>query len=173
MNAIIELKPQRWILLIGPRAMAASILASLVRLAGRGSLSVLDCGRQFDATVVARAARGRSELADRIQIQRAFMCDEAANLLKRTPSGQGPILILDLLNTFYDENVQMGRRRFLLESCIQQLERLSRGPGLAVSVHPPHDSSDAIPLFERLCSVAPEVLSYETPAPLSQQMRLF
>ncbi len=101
------------------------------------------------------------------------MCDEVANLIRRTPLGPAPVLILDLLNTFCDENVQIGRRRFLLETCLRHLQRLSAGPGLAVSVHPPRDGSDAIPLFERLRSAASEVLTYETPAPSAQQLRLF
>ncbi len=170
--------PARWTLLIGPHALAATILDSLVRLIpasphGLGTLTVLDCGRRFDATRIARAARGRAEIADRIHIQRAFMCDEVANLIRRTPGGEAPIVILDLLSTFCDENVQMGRRRYLLESCIRDLQRLSRGPGLAVSIHPPRDGSDALPLFERLRSAAPEVLAYETPAPAAQQLNLF
>ncbi|OGO24872.1 MAG: hypothetical protein A2Y54_04910 [Chloroflexi bacterium RBG_16_51_16] len=176
--SLTPFRPSRWTLLIGPHAMAPLILNSLIRLissnpAGDGSLTVLDCGRQFNATIIARAAHGRAELADRIRIQRAFMCDEVANLIRRTPLGRAPVLVLDLLNTFCDENVQIGRRRFLLEGCLRNLERLSAGPGLAVSVHPPREGSDAIPLFERLRSAAPEVLTYETPAASAQQLRLF
>ena len=173
MNDIIDLKPHSWMLLVGPHSVSSTILTSLVHLAHRRPLTVLDCGHQFDSTVVARIARGRVELVDRIQIQRAFMCEDATNLLKRTPTGSGPILILDFLNSFYDENVQIKRRRFLLEQCIQQLGRLSRGPGLAVSVHPPYDSSDAVPLFKRLYSASPKVLDYEAPAPAGQQLILF
>ena len=175
--ALTPFKPSRWTLLVGPHALTPAILGSLIQLisapASGGALTVLDCGRQFNAVLVARAARGRAELADRIHIQRAFMCDEVVNLIRRTPCGPAPILILDLLNTFCDENVQMGRRRFLLETCLRDLQRLSQGPGLAVSVHPPRDGSDAVPLFERLRSAAPEVLMYETPASAAQQLSLF
>jgi hypothetical protein len=126
--SLTPFRPSRWTLLIGPHAMAPLILNSLIQLissnpAGDGSLSVLDCGRQFNATIIARAAHGRAELADRIRIQRAFMCDEVANLI-RAPLGRAPSC--STCSTLCDENVQIGRR--FCWRRLRNLERLSAGP---------------------------------------------
>jgi hypothetical protein len=85
------------------------------------------------------------------------------------------VLILDLLSSFYDENVRLQMRKFLLESTLLQLERLGRGAGLAVSVGTPPASPDLACLFERLHSAAPQVLTHAPPAAAprdSGQLRL-
>ena len=82
-------------------------------------------------------------------------------------------LVLDLLSTFYDENVQLRMRQFLLENAIQNLNRLSRTAGVAVIVYPPPASPDSLRLFERLKSAAPKIATYEIPAPAYQQESLF
>jgi hypothetical protein len=173
MNELLDLRPNDWTLIILPPRQRRLLLLAAARLAERGPLRVLDCGRQFDASVVARAARGHSGTIDRIHIQRAFICYEVARLLQQTPADQTPVLVLDMLSTFYDENVRLHTRRFLLESTLLQLKRLSRGAGLAVSVHAPPPSSDAVPLFKRLKACAARVLTYEMSVSASQQMRLF
>jgi hypothetical protein len=173
MNELPELRPGQWNLLVLPRGYRNRLLIAAAHLAERGPLTVLDCGRQYDATVVARAARGRIEVMDRIHSQRAFICYEVARLLQKTPAGNAPVLVLDLLSTFYDENVQIRMRQFLLENSIQHLQRLSRGAGLAVSVDLPPTSPDSLHLFERLQSAASQVLTYEVPAPASRQLGLF
>ena len=173
MNELLDLRSKQWTLLILPHLFRDRLLIAAARLAERGPVSVFDCGRQFDASIVARAARGRTEIIDRIHVQRAFICFEVAKLLMQKPANHGPVLILDMLSTFYDENLQIHTRKFLLEGCLLNLERLSAGAGLAVTVSLPPKSSDSFPLFERLQSAAPQVLTYAMPAPESQQLSLF
>ena len=173
MNELLDLHPGHWILLILPRSHWNRLLIAAAYLAQRGPLTVLDCGRRFDASIVARAARGQVEVIDRIQIQRAFICYEAVKLLERTPAGKNPTLILDFLSTFYDENVRMDTRKFLLESSLIHFQRLSHGAGLAVSTNSPPDSPEALYLFERLQSAASQTLTYELPVDTSSQWSLF
>lgn len=173
MNELLELRGGGWNLHVIPAHQRARLLMAAGFLAERGPLVVLDCGRQYDSSIVARAARGRAPVMDRIHVQRAFICYEVAKLLQRTPASAAPVLILDLLSTFYDENVQIRLRRFLLEDSIRQLQRLSRVSGLAVSVSPPPASPDSLVLFERLQSAASQVMLYEMPVPVSGQLRLF
>jgi hypothetical protein len=149
------------------------LLIAIAHLAHAADLIVLDCGRRFDSSIIARAARGRREVIDRIKIQRAFTCYEAVKLLERLPAGKTPVLVLDFLSTFYDENVKMQSRKFLLETSIRHFQRLGRGAGLAVSVYLPSASPDAMCLFERLRSAAPEISNYELPATTSLQPALF
>ena len=173
MNELLDLHAYHWNLLILPRAHRSRMLIAAAYLAERGPLTVLDCGRQYDASIVARAAHGRREIADRISIQRAFICYEAVKLVERTPTTKKPILILDFLSTFYDENVRMNTRKFLLETSLRNFQRLSCNAGLAVSVHPPPASPDALYLFERLQACASQILSYEMPIPNPRQAELF
>jgi hypothetical protein len=172
MNDLLDLYPKQWNLLIMPSQYRNRLLVAMAHLAVNNSLIVLDCGRQFDSSIVARAARGRPEIIDQIKVQRAFICYEAVKLLESMSTRKTPILILDFLSTFYDENVKMRTRKFLLESSIKHFQRLSQGAGLAVTIHPPSSHNDFC-FFQRLRSAASSVSVYETPAPDSQQLDLF
>jgi len=134
----IEPKAGSWILLVGPRSLNSTMLTAIARLGERCSLRVLDGGNRFNAYTVARAARGRRDILEHITVSRAFTCYQVLSLLESTPSTQAPFVVLDLLNTFYDESVQIGERKRLLRSCIAHLERLAvpsapRGAEAAVS----------------------------------------
>lgn len=171
MNDLLSLQPKQWNLIIAPPR--PRLLAALAYLAQQADLLVLDCGRQFDSSIVARAARGRQEIIDRIKVQRAFTCYEAVKLIEQLPGENNPIVILDLLSTFHDENVKIQSRKFLLEKSIRHFQRLSRGAGLAVSVYPPPDAPDPTWLFERLQSAAPHVSSYVPVENKTSQSRFF
>lgn len=172
MNELLDLRPCQWNLLILPRQSRHRLLMAVAYVARQQPVIVLDCGRQFDSSIVNRAAGGRPEIIERVKVQRAFICYEAVKLLEMTPAGDTPILVLDFLSTFYDENVKAHTRKFLLESSLQHFQRLSRGAGLAVTIHPP-SSHDDFYLFQRLRAAASQISVYETPEPDSQQLNLF
>ena len=173
MNELLELHPEQWNLLIPPHSHWNRLLIAAAYLAQRGPLTVLDCGRRFDSSIVARAARGRMEIIDRIRVQRAFICYEAVKLLERTPAGRTPVLILDFLSTFYDENVRLDARKFLLENSLHHFQRLCHGAGLVVSASLPPASPEALYLFERLRSAASQTLAYDPPVKTSSQLSFF
>ena len=170
MNELLFLRPGHWNLIILPRQRVDQLLVAMAHLALQTPLTVFDCGRQFDSSVVARAAHGRQEIIDRIRVQRAFICYEVVKLLERAPMGRVPILVLDFLSTFHDENVKMHTRRFLLEGSIQCFQTLSRSMGLAVTIQ---TSSTHDELYQRLSSSAPRVSVYETQESGTQQLSLF
>jgi hypothetical protein len=169
----LDLHPNGWTLWIVPRPLRHRLLIAAAQVAYSRPLSVLDCGRQYDATVVARAARGRAEIIDHIQVQRAFTCYEVGRLIQTHALSPVPVLILDLLATFQDENVPFRSRQYLLEGSILALQELNRGAGLAVSVHPLADSPEACWMLDCLRSAASQVLAYEAPAPMATQLGLF
>jgi hypothetical protein len=177
--------PAGWTLLVGARSLNAALLTIIARLgetavhgessprAGqaqpgaastrRGSLPpwpavcVLDAGNRFNAYTVARAARGRPGVLNRITVSRAFTCYQVLSLLETSssapagdaaaaprgrtgsdgmllprpvrPAGPVTFVVLDLLSTFYDESVQAGERKRLLRDCIRHLERLVGAAG--------------------------------------------
>jgi hypothetical protein len=160
MNNLLDLYAGRWNFHVWSNRSFEPLLLICAKLAEHVPLTVLDCNRRYDPSVVIRAARGRMEITDRIQSQRAFICYEVAKLLQRTSTSKVPILVLDMLSSFYDENVPLNMRRFLLEDSILHLKRLSNGGGVAVFVQPPPVVSDSRCLFERLQSAASQVTTY-------------
>jgi len=82
------------------------------------------------------------------------------------PATQSPFVVLDLLNTFYDESVQIEERKRLLRSCIAHLERLDRCAGGVVSVHPPAvPSQAAVELQDMLQASAVDTFFVQPAAP--------
>ena len=60
------------------------------------------------------------------------------SLLEDTPAIPAqPYLILDLLATFYDDQVQLHEAHRLLEICLQKIERLRFTSPVAISLAPP------------------------------------
>ncbi|MCJ7550699.1 MAG: hypothetical protein MUQ30_13580, partial [Anaerolineae bacterium] len=90
---------------------------------------------------VARAARRyTADLTGalaRIRLSRAFTCYQMVELLADTPADGMPTLVIDLLATFYDDNVQLTESQRLLFVCIPHLQRLSQFAPVVVSAKPP------------------------------------
>ena len=170
MNTSIAPMTGGWMLIVGPRSLSAAMLTAIARLGERGYLRVLDGGNRFNAYTVARAARGRRDILERITISRAFTCYQVLSLLESTPANPFPFVVLDLLSTFYDESVQFGERKRLLRACIAHLDRLAQVAGGVVSVHPPAVPSPAATrLFEMLALAATEIWQPTIhPPPLTQ-----
>jgi hypothetical protein len=170
----IEPKAGSFILLVGPRSLNASMLTAIARLGERAPVRVLDGGNRFNAYTIARLARGRPEVLERITVSRAFTCYQVLSLLESTPESQFPFVVLDLLNTFYDESVQAGERKRLLHSCIATLKRLERAAGGAVSVHPPAVPSQAASeLLGLLQASTPDAYYIQPVPPAPEPLRLF
>jgi len=172
MTQLLELRSKQWNLLVAP--FPKRVLIAIAHLAHLTPLTVLDCGRRFDSSTVARAARGRQEIIDRIHVQRSFTCFEAAKLLEQKRLEATPVVALDFLSTFYDENVKIAARKFLLENSLHHFRRLGRCAGLAVSVYAPAKmDDDSTALFERLQSAAPALSVYVLPENANPQPNLF
>ncbi len=132
-----------------PRAAFLEIAAQMAAAPGAAALRVIDAGNWFNAYTVASRLR---QLADRstqtsitpflarIQVARAFTCFQVAALLHKaaaqtTPSS-GPVLVLDILGAFHDENVGYAERLRLLRNCLPTLGSLRRGGPVLVSARP-------------------------------------
>lgn len=163
-----------WLLLAGPRSLNTTMLTAIARLGEAGAVRVLDGGNRFNAYLVARAARGRQEILGRITVSRAFTCYQALALLESTPASVSPFVVLDLLNTFYDESVQAGERKRLLRGCLAQLHRLEQAAGGVVSVHPSAvPTRVALELLGMLRTAAGETYFIQSAAAAPEPLRLF
>ena len=132
------------------------MLELAAQLAVQGGLRALDCGNRFNVYPVGRAIRRHTtrvnETLERISLSRAFTCYQVLALLEETPEETCPTLVLDLLATFYDEDVKLPESRRLLGRCLGPLRRLSRLAPVVVSACPPKAmvSAERIGLLEAL-----------------------
>jgi hypothetical protein len=130
-------------LVIAPYAARAAMLDLAAQLAAHGPLRVLDGGNQFNVYPVARAIRrqtaGLNAALQRIVLSRAFTCYQMVVMLEDAATAPFPIptLALDLLATFYDENVTLVESQRLLSGCISRLQQVSQLAPVIVSVRPP------------------------------------
>jgi hypothetical protein len=160
-------------LIAGPRGLRRELTTRLsVHLALLGGLRVLDGGNSFDGLKLARELRRQTRAyhpaLERVQVRRAFTCYQMGALLGDTRPDQVPTLVLDLLATFYDENVALSDRRRLLESVLDRLAGLSRAAPVFVSAEPGAD-----PFFGALESRADQQWRFEMPPAAAIQPALF
>lgn len=187
----LALPPGRPLLLVilGPYAAAQAMLTLAAHLARRGPLQVLDGGNRFNAYIVARqlrrlssssAAGSRPDLRqclDRIRVARAFTCYQMGALIDQTSLVGSPTLVIDLLDTFYDESAPLEERRRLTEHCMRRLRQGQqagaaavpppvREPVVVVSLRPPPPGqADPTGLQELVQAAADRVLIQQDSAP--------
>jgi len=167
----------RYNLLVTPRSAGKRLVSVLIAWrALTEPIRVLDGGNCFDVLSIARAARKwtyRIEVVlGRISIARAFTCYQVVSLLASQKTSNAPILVLDLLSTFADENVLAIERLRLLEQCIQHLTRLSDQASVLVMVTPAAAPFIAV-YQERLSKAADQTWQLQPPeAPANFQVSL-
>jgi hypothetical protein len=176
MNDLVRIAPGRLHLLISSRRDGRRLMNALAaRLALEGPLQVLDGGNSLDVYTIARIARQQAArpeaVLQRVHIARAFTCYQMSSLLAEHCDRPIPTLVLDVLATFYDENVRLEERRRLLELGLAALRRLSRQVPVAVSASPV-EATQPIELLRRLAAVADQCWHASAPV-IPTQGRLF
>ncbi len=177
MKARIDLAIGRLSVVVTPESSTSVMLDLVARIASRSYLRVLDGGNSFNAYNVARGV-GRltphiTTAMSRIQVARAFTCYQMLELIKSTPAGPSPIMVLKLLSTFYDENVPLDERRRLLEKAIKELRRLSSSCPVGVSVRLPRaGQADSMVLVDMIAEAGDQLWRFEAPR-ATEPMTLF
>lgn len=186
MNALIALLPggrlqgspsphPGLLVLTAPHAAAAAMLAFAAQLAlSYEQVRVLDGGNRFNSYKAAAALRGLgaenlSQALQRIQVARAFTCYQVAALLEKTPELPAPTLVLDLLDTFFDESAPLDERLRLAQECAGRLRQLSQQAPVIASLRPPPPGQpDPTGLLEIIQQAADLQWSpYEAPRPFN------
>lgn len=102
-------------------------------------------GNGFDAYGIARQIRASNAnltpALRRITITRAFTCYQVMALLTQYIPVAYPLLVMDLLATFSDQNVPQSERLRLLDQVIGCLLEASRLGPVAVSIVPTSDDA--------------------------------
>jgi len=159
-------------LVVTGRRVAQELLLDLAaRLALHGALRVLDGGNLFNAYLVARTVRRHTHhlypVLDRIRVARAFTCYQMTALLQETRRDTTPILVLDLLSTFYDESVTLNESQRLLGGCLRDLGHLcTTAPVVVSSQGPKSIQPERAVLLQELEAIADQVHRFGSPLPL-------
>lgn len=176
MDILPVLKTGKLIVLYSPHAACEESMTLIAELGLRGPVTILDGGNRYKPYQVAMLIRRKTvevnTVANRLHSRRAFTCYEMNTLLGTTPSASHPHVILDLLNTFYDDHIPAHEVRRLLDSCLKQIERLQFSAPVVVTLAPPLIPECTF-LLELVCQKADEVLVKEEPAPQVIQPALF
>lgn len=162
-------------LLIAPRRLLCEIIIAVAaRMALASVVRFVDAGNLFDAHAVARLVRRVTPCPEpandpmkRICVSRAFTCYQVEALLARQIVSPAPLLVLDLLSTFADENAPLEHRSSLMDQILGHLERLAKAAPVLVGLTP----ADQPPLDQYqhwLANLTDSVLRYEPPTPPSQ-----
>jgi hypothetical protein len=175
MNNFPILKPNNLIVLCAHSAAKEQIATLIAELALCSAVTVLDGGNCFAAYQIVRMLRLRTAdlvtAANHIFLRRAFTCHQMLTLLESTPALHQPYIVLDLLASFYDDNVPVAEVSRLLDRCLAQLDRLRLEAPVVVSLGASHPARQF--LFERVCSCGDQTIEMEIPDPVITQPALF
>ena len=165
-------------LVVSPRAVVPSLMTMLAALASRGRVIVVDGGNCFDGYALARALRRQTHLVHealaQVLLSRAFTCYQMVATLAELPIDGTPVIILDLLSTFLDENVTLSKRQRLLENSLNLLRRISAGAPVAIwaRTHTTPTGEDQ-QLLTPVLESAHDIWELETPVLPDHQLPLF
>lgn len=175
MNTLTLPTQNRLYVVIGRHAATGQLLDLSARLALLGPIQILDCGNRANPYPLIRELRRLTgdpvRALQQVQMARAFTCYQVNTLLDEAASRQAPskpVLVFDLLSSFYDESVSYGESRRLLELALKRIKEISsRAPVVVSAAPPPTEFPQRKAFGEHLCSLADEI--WEEVAPLVNQ----
>jgi len=168
----------RLLVLAGPFAASQTMLEFAAHLALRGAVKVLDGGNRFNAYTVARVLRSLDakdlmQALARIEVARAFTCYQMTAMLESAIPQKIPTLVIDLLDTFYDESAALDERIRLARRSAAQLQRLSRQAPVVVSLRPPPPSQNDPTGLQEIIREAADRFYFQEMLPETPVLKLF
>ena len=182
----------------GTQAPTRALLAAATTIAAGGlPVRLFDGGNSFDGYFVARLARQLAlsaprppwgdqmesrpavldpyDILDQMRLSRAFTCFQLAELIENAPAGPEPLIVLDLLATFYDESVPLRDSERLLATTLTHLRRLAAAGPVVVGAREPQTLvKERWLLLDQLQAIADAAWMLRPPAPEAVlQPRLF
>jgi hypothetical protein len=189
MDTLPDPKPGRIWLVLAPGPLNEALLDLAARLAVHSRLHIIDGGNRFSANRLIRsltrcledsarrgeAIRSLTSALDSIHLARAFTCYQMYTLLAETPSGNAPVLVLDLLATFYDEDVRLPESLRLLKGCLVELKRLAEHAPIVIGSQGERilKTGSRPELLQTLHAAADRVWIFEPREPFNPQIGLF
>lgn len=166
MNTLKIITINQLVVLALPRRQMRDIFSLAADMGARGPLRVIDGGNLFNVLTLSRIIRRKvtdvEKALNRIYISRAFTCYQMESMLHDLPTPPSPVLLLDLLNTFYDESVNDQTSQRLLSNCIRHLRRVSSSAPVLVSIFPPPKADCRPFLIDMLRGAADQTWQWQT-----------
>ncbi len=144
-----------------------SVFARLDRDAEERVL-LLDGANRFDPYVISKVAyylgRPPRSFLDRVEVSRGFtchqmwnlICEEAPDRLRDASRRPGAVFVLDLLHTFYDDDVSRQEALYLLRCCREKIDELSdRSRFVFIEHPPPQEAGERADFRKRLGTICP------------------
>ena len=134
--------PSRRFLAIGAHALSDKMLELIAKLCLAQRVTVLDCGNRSNMYSVAKLIRPYTtdpvQVMCNIRLSRAFTCYQVAAMLDAAAANPSrePLVVLDLLATFLDEDVKLKDAQRLLEHSLGFLAQLSASAPVVISARP-------------------------------------
>ena len=144
----------------------------------RGPLTII-AGNEWLPTyqvpkMLRRYTTAIKETLDRVHLARAFTCYQMMDILENTAPIREPLLMINFLFTFYDENIGLDVRKRILEQCLQKLKILSVSRPVAMLIERmPKKHKEYEEFYPLLESMAHEIVNVEAQADLAPPIRLF
>lgn len=177
MNMLQTVSLNQLVVLALPRRRTKDVFSLAADIAARGPLRVLDGGNLFNVLTLSRIIRRKvthvEEALNRIYISRAFTCFQMESMLHDIPTPHNPVLLLDLLNTFYDESVNDQTSRRLLSNSIRHLRRLSSSAPVLVCIFPPPKADKRAFLIDMLRGAADQTWQWQAETTAALQPALW
>lgn len=149
---------------------SVSILELIARFALLYPVQVIVGGNRFDAHQLARIIRRHTVQLDptleRIHQARPFTCFQVLSLLAKTPPTT-PLIALDLLTTFYDENISDSESIRLAGITASHLQRLGRQAPVLITLRPPVTAT-CPSLIKLIQNIADQLYIYDPPEEIIQ-----
>jgi len=163
-------------LAVTPTRETDRVTELIAGLALRGPLAIVAGSEWIPNYAVARLLRRSTprleSILGHIHLARAFTCYQLLDLLSGARPESAPLLVLDMLHTFYSDDIPLDVRRRTLERCGRHLQRLSLYRPVAV-LTPRAASQDFPRFYSMLASLADEIYQPETARPAAMQPDLF
>jgi hypothetical protein len=164
-------------LAIAPHAGISLVDEVIAHLALSNSVRVFDCGNRTNVFPIAKIIRSLTTDVDNalaaIQVSRAFTCYQVTAMLHQEPALKGtPIIVVDLLSTFLDEDVSLTESHRLLAQSISSLQRLCKTSPVLITINPLLSlSAERISLLNALAQIAQITYRFEETVPVLPQQQ--
>lgn len=96
-------------------------------------------------------------ILNQIKVSRAETCYQMLDALKKTPAGNTPLIVMELLSSFYDENLSNEEVTGVLNSCVAALIRLSKNTPIIITADPDDRRPELIALLYNLADAVVEM----------------
>ena len=152
------------------------MLATLALHSSR--VMVVDGGNVFDGYALARELRRQTvhiySVIDRVKLSRVFTCYQMPARLSQLPEDGTPVVVLDLLGTFFDENISIKKRQRLLYQSLGNLRKLGAVAPVAIWLRTRSIATgEEQQLFHPVLQIASDIWEVPEAEPADYQLSLF